>query len=187
MKHMLDAGVSLDDFDAATYVLFESVCSASHGALRMLIDAQVVSKTRISSKASITCGGLAFPLEIAAGKGYRTCTRILLDNGADPNAVSENGTALYHAITDVIDEPTILMLLEKGANPNQFAADDPAYDGKDMLFVRAIGTGKKLLVEMLLNYGAKINVADPNRTEYDTPLSWAIKCGFVDIVTLLLE
>lgn len=187
IQHMLDAGASLDNFDVAKDVLLWTVCWGRHAALRMLIDAQVFSKSHINSKATTYDVKYSFPLEEAANNGLRTCTRILLDNDADPNAVCENGSALYQVVGNMQDYPICRMLLEKGANPNQSAVDDPAYDGMDMLLMRAIESGKKLLVEMLLDHGAKINVADPNRTEYDTPLSWAIKCGYADIVRLLLE
>ncbi|KAK7697638.1 hypothetical protein SLS64_013377 [Diaporthe eres] len=79
------------------------------------------------------------------------------------------------------------MLLEKGANPNGTTTDDQADNVRSMPLMRAIETGDKVLVEILLDHGAKIDVTDPSNVEYETPLLWAVKCGNVDIVSLLLE
>lgn len=189
IQHMLDAGASLDDFDVAADVLLWTVCWGSYEALRMLIDAKVFSEAHIRSQATTTGSEYTYPLEIASSRGYKACTRILLDNGADPNAVSDSkyGSALCQVIVYTQDDPICLMLLEKGAHPNRSAADDPAYESSEMVLMQAISTGKQSLVDMLLDYGAEMNVADPSRTEYDTPLSWAIECGHSHIANLLLE
>lgn len=190
IQHMLDAGVGFDNFEEAANMLLWTVGWANHGALRMLFDAQVFSKDHINSKATTDGYGYHFSLEQAAKHGLRACTRILLDNGADPNAASEDGGALYQVLASIQDPPTCLILLEKGADPNQSAADDPANDGKATRLMQGINSGSKVLVEMLLDHDAKINVADPAYYEYyecDTPLTRAIERGHVDIVRLVLE
>lgn len=189
IQHMLDAGAGLDDSDVAKDVLLWAVWWGSHVALRMLIDAQVFCKAQIRSQATTSGEHYAFPLEIAVAHAFRTCTHILLDNDADPNAVSIFGGALWQAVVQIVDDTILLMLLDKGANLDwsRYSADGPRYEHEEMLLIQAISTGRQSLVEILLDHGADLNVADPGRTEYDTPLSWAIKCGYSDIVNLLLE
>lgn len=187
IRNLLDAGVGLDlSEESRSALLLDTITWPNPEALRTLIDAEVYSKTLIASE--VNHGGIMnFPLSIAASSGFPECTRILLCHGADPNAVSQSGSALYQVIVERSFPEIYRMLLEKGANPNQSEDDDPAYRGKDMLLNQAISTGSEKLVEMLLNHGAKFNVADPGRLEDDTPLSLAIRLGYPRIAHLLLE
>lgn len=183
IRHLLDAGASINDCKGR--LLRQAIYHGSHEALAVLIDALMLADSDIVNKAD-DGDDIFVPVVQAATRGYEKCVRILLDRGADPNAVEQDGSALYHAI-DRRHRRICRMLLEKGADPNGTTADDQADNKRSMPLMRAIETGDKLLVEMLLDHGAKIDVADPNVSDYQTPLLWAIKCGHVDIVSLLLE
>lgn len=185
IRHLIAAAVSVGDSRAMLdQSLLKAIWWPSPEALEVIIDAHIQDDSDIVNK--IYDGEqMLIPVIEAASRGYAACVRVLLDKGADPNAVDQNGSALYQAVGDYALECRIL--LEKGANPNQSAADDPVYDGKDMLLIRAIETRDKFLVEMLLDHGAEINVADPSRVALDTPLSAAVNCLDYDIVEMLLE
>lgn len=183
IRHLIGAGASIDDCKGQ--LLRRAIHSGCHEALAMLIDALIHADSDIVNKADDR-DDIFVPVIEAATRSYDECVRVLLDRGADPNAVGQDGSALYQAI-DKRCSRLCRILLEKGADPNGTTTDDQADNARSLPLMRAIENGEKLMVEMLLDHGAKINVADPNRTDDDTPLSWAIKCGYVDIVRLLLE
>lgn len=64
------------------------------------------------------------PLHLAAFFGHHYCVRLLLDERADPNAVSKNALALtpLHSATanhdEATAEPIVAALLNAGADPN---------------------------------------------------------------------
>lgn len=127
------------------------------------------------------------PIVLAAYFGYQECVRVLLHHGADPNAYSAYGSALYVAITNGPHIETCRMLLEKGANPNQSAADNDVYADKDMLLLQAIDTNNLEIVTLLLEHGAKVDSVDPHREKCDTPLSYAVAFSTIEMVELLLR
>lgn len=185
IRHLLDAGESLSDSRATLdQSLFDALTRANNEALGLIIDAHIHDNSDIVNKIYFE-EEVVIPVMEAGLRGYTECVRVLLDKGADPNAADRGGSALYQVVGR--HESVCLVLLEKGANPNQSAAYDPVYDGKDMLLIRAIEAGQKPLVEKLLDCGAEINVADPSRVKFDTPLSAAVNCLDYGIVEMLLE
>lgn len=59
------------------------------------------------------------PLLIASAMGSEGVTKLLLDNGADPNAIGRDGfSSLHHAARDKKAAGIVKALLKKGANPN---------------------------------------------------------------------
>lgn len=179
IRHLLDAGASLE-VEEMGKCLHETISSGNHKSLKMLVDAKVYSIDLLTDLYESD-----FSLSLAAGLGFLECTRVLLDNGVDPNGISENGSALYQAIANGPFLEICRILLEKGAYPNESTAELPSH--RTTLLIRGIETGNKLLVKMLLDHGAKINVADPNRDAYDTPLTCAIENNHYDIMEWLLE
>lgn len=129
------------------------------------------------------------PIVQAAGCGYQDCVRVLLEHGADPNAYSQQGSALYVAITEGphINIEICRMLLGKGANLNQSAADNEVYIGRRMLLIRAIATNNEELVSLLLEKGAIVYSVDPTEEYHDTPLSYAVTDSTIRMVELLVR
>lgn len=188
IRLLLDAGASLDDCEDVAGLLYKGVSQGNHWGLKAALDAGIFSDKHFSNP-KYTGDGIAEPLLLAAHSGYRECTRVLLDNGADPNVVSKGATALCLAITSGPFPDLCDMLLEKGADPNLSATDDSDSDGKDVPLVRAISIGNKPLVSKLLDHGAEINATGlkTDRDDCETPLTWAIACRQPDIANLLLE
>jgi ankyrin repeat protein len=180
-------------------LLLQAITHANHEALAILIDAHIHANRDIVNKI-YDDDQMLIPVVEAAKRGFKGCTRVLLDRGADPNAVDGDKSALHHAIgvaprgdIHAMDQAgpfldVCLLLLKKGANPNQHESQDPAYQDKSMLLMRAVERESKPLIAMLLDHGASLNSADPNRTGFDTPLAWAIEQHTTpEIASLLLE
>jgi ankyrin repeat protein len=109
-------------------------------------------------------------------KGFKR----LLELGADPNVVYEDGNSVMHAAAGLRDRRILRAALEHGGNPNLRAPRDamaatPIFDamlpGVDM-------------VDILLQHGADINA----RKRFDsTPVLSAAKIGDYEMVYHLLE
>jgi ankyrin repeat protein len=112
---------------------------------------------------------------------WRLC-RFLLEQGADPNAAdSQNGeTPLHCALctTDRVQHDRVLqVLLSAGANPNVVTKNGAETEGfmRDVRtkgetpLHRAAAFGNEATIELLLKYGAKVDVQDAYG---DSPLSW---------------
>ena len=157
-------------------------------------------------------GGLT-PLLFAARQGCLECARILIDKGADVNAVDPDGigTVLSAAINGHYDVG--IFLLDKGADPNLadktgrtalYAAVDfhtmPASNRPSPREIDNEHTSLEL-IQALLAHGANVNAQlltqQPYRTKLDrgddtmlttgtTPLLRAAKAGDAPVVRLLL-
>lgn len=130
--------------------------------------------------ASRTGPGGSTPLMYAVLYGDADAVRLLLDNGADPNARNEAGaSALMWAVDDL--EKTRL-LLECGAEVN--ARSD---DGRTALAIAASRVGSLAVVRLLLDSGADPSVRSPSYKGPLTPLREAADVGDEAVVQLLIE
>ncbi|KAI1416701.1 putative ankyrin repeat protein [Hypoxylon sp. FL1857] len=120
------------------------------------------------------------PLIHAVRIGFRECVRVLLDNGADPNVRCKSGSALSEAV-ERNDIDIVRMLLEKNADLNH-PDDDEA-----TLLMRAVQTGNTDLVSLLIQHGAKVDLAEDSDDICKTPLSLAASLGNMEMVNLLLD
>ena len=149
------------------------------------VAAQVLEAIRRGDRASVarlvkqspqatraTGSGGITPLMYAALYGDRTSARLLLDNGADPNARNDAGaTALMWAV----DDPEIIrMLLERKADPNVRSAD-----GRSALMLAAGRSGAGDVVKRLLDGGATL--------DGQALLTQAADAGDPAIIRLLLD
>ncbi|KAK0631157.1 ankyrin repeat-containing domain protein [Bombardia bombarda] len=157
------------------------------------------------------------PIVTAAEWGYKACARLLLENGANANAESVEGSALYCAVK-AGHADICRLLLKFGADPNHVspnkdvllvkaidtenievvrillesgAETNQIHLDKGMPLMTAIDTGNKNLVEMLIDnqYGkpATVDVFDERLSWDNTPLTRAIDKGFPEIFQLLLD
>ena len=137
--------------------------------------------------------------------------RLLLNNGADPNYVLENGYSILMMFAIRGFRDIVNILLEHGVNPNfqdqyghtalmyciyneeneiiidllKNGADPDIKDDKqNTALCMAMKKGLVEIVKILLEYGANPN---EKTTEEETPLIIAVKYGYIDIVKLLLE
>ena len=129
------------------------------------------------------------PLHTAVKDEKIDIVRLLLDNGANPNAVSKEGETplLIAAQFDNID--IVNLLLEKGADPKNVDEDEkPIQDKEGYTHLHhAVENGNTDLVTLLLEKGVvgSINIQD---NKDNTPLDTAIEKEQINIpiVKLLL-
>ncbi|KAJ4375773.1 hypothetical protein N0V83_001050 [Neocucurbitaria cava] len=119
------------------------------------------------------------PLCVAAEKGASVLTRMLLDKGADVNALGGEiyGNALYTASDNNYKEIATL-LLDKGADVN---AQGGIYGNA---LQAASAHGYKEIVTLLLDKGANVNAQGGS---FGNALQAASARGYKEIVTLLLD
>jgi ankyrin repeat protein len=83
-------------------------------------------------------------------------TRLLLNHGADVNAVSNDlRTPLIVAATRYGNAPTVRLLLDRGANPNP----NPKPDAMGSPLVQAGTTGDPEIMQVLIDRGANVKAA----------------------------
>jgi ankyrin repeat protein len=143
------------------------------------------------------------PLSYAAKFGNAVTVKLLLENGAEPNAEERNapsGSALWAAVKDNYEE-CVQLLLEHGADPNAVVES-----GGNCLFI-AMRKGHHSLAKLLYTYGASMsldsacslgridlageiiaaNPASVNIGGDYGPLCMAVASGDRDIVKLLMR
>ncbi|MBW7452474.1 ankyrin repeat domain-containing protein [Paenibacillus sepulcri] len=94
------------------------------------------------------------PLSYAAKYGNANTVKLLLDQGADPNAEERDapqGSALWAAVAGNHEECARL-LLERGADPNSSVES-----GANPVSI-AMSNGNDLLMKLLYTYGASVNL-----------------------------
>lgn len=166
-----------------------------------------------SSTIALNSGGVDTRLaEAAMARDMATVQRLLLEQGADVNALGPYETPALHWVVRVEDGATAQQLLAAGADPNLdnayglrplhlaiensdlamvelllAAGADPALPdrtGENALFLAA-RSGSAGIVQTLLEHGAVADQREPNFDQ--TPLMVAIRAEAPDIVKLLLD
>jgi ankyrin repeat protein len=117
-------------------------------------------------------------LHVAARLGYTDITRILLQNGVDPNVTDERNKTSLHVAVSAGHQEVAQVLLGAGANVN--AQDRP---GNTPLH-EAAASGHIGAVQVLLSAGANINARDDRGR---TPLHEAARKGRVEAAKYLVD
>jgi ankyrin repeat protein len=139
--------------------------------------ARCVSSVTISVALVAACAARP-PLHSAARQGESAQLEALLEAGADPNAIDNNGrTPLHHAARRG-QQASVEALLARGARPD--VRDE---NGTTALHTAA-RRGHEDIAKRLLEAGADPDLADKDRK---TPLMLAARQGHEDIVKALLE
>ena len=171
---LIDAGAGPDKLDEGGISLLK--WCAYYGDVSAM-------KFLISKGAQLASLGPNLDLNGACFHGHWRLCKFLLEQGADANAAdSQNGeTPLHSALctTDRVQHDVVLrVLLSFGANPNAFTKPgvetggfmrDARTKGEAPLH-RAAAFGNEATIELLLKYGAKVDIPDAYG---DSPLSWA--------------
>jgi len=117
-------------------------------------------------------------LHSAAFYGQADMVRLLIEHGADVNAVNHYGSsALYQAALMKNTEEAARILLEKGADVNA-----ASWDGETPLHRAVISPTD--LVKLLIEYGAKVDVKD---NEGKTPVEIAIMFHNAEAIKLMKD
>ncbi|CAI5454781.1 unnamed protein product [Caenorhabditis angaria] len=121
------------------------------------------------------------PLRLAIKNGHYDCARLLLMNGANPNALYFDGPEITQI--SPLDTNFLELLLEFGADPNVF-------DRKGLTPIMKACRMKDKGIEairILLKYGADINKLAPERQDHRSALHFALLSGNHDLVKFLIE
>lgn len=132
--------------------------------------------------------GGVHPLHAAAMAGQPEVVSILLKSGAKVDSIDNTGRTplLAYLSGDVSDIPTLVALLEGGANPNQLDGPLPAHP-----LDYAAMNGRADVADILIAFGANIDAKDNYFGE--TPLHLAIYVGQdvpavqMEVAQLLIE
>jgi len=122
---------------------------------------------------------LGTALHIAVSQGNVDIARILIDQGADLEAVSElRGARALHLAANFGAVPMLALVLDSGADTE--SRDD---DGRTPLF-RAAAQGHTEAVRLLLDRGAEVDAREGTKDR--TPLMEAAFYGKFDVVRVLV-
>ncbi|KAI0549769.1 ankyrin repeat-containing domain protein [Xylaria curta] len=114
----------------------------------------------------------------ASSVSYKTCVRILLENGANPNV--QYGSPKFSALSSAIlngDVDMCRLLLDHGAQV------DGSWDCRPLIQALESNSSSIELLELLAGRGADVNLSQSDRT----PLMIAAERGLKEVVEFLIE
>ena len=124
--------------------------------------------------------GVGTPLYFASQRGHTAVVAVLLDYGADPNALSKWGSPLHIASRQGHVE-VVELLLAKGADPNLQGGE---YDATPLHGAASVGNAR--IVALLLDHGADPNARAVGRRR-GPAIHFAAEKGHDEVVALLRE
>lgn len=118
--------------------------------------------------------------------GMTECTRVLLENGVDPNETCDSGSALWCA-TKGGHVDIVRMLLDKDRF-KEVADPNICPEFEESVMTKAVNTRSTELVDLLVKAGgAQVNSLDMNAPYVKTPLAICSRKGDLDMVKKLIS
>ncbi|KAJ5152638.1 nucleoside phosphorylase domain-containing protein [Penicillium canariense] len=118
------------------------------------------------------------PINLAAGSGHETVTRLLIEKGADLEAKTKLGNTPLLVAALMGHEAVVRLLLSKGAD---IEAKDKIGDTALLL---AVHKGHEAVAKLLVESGANL---EAQNKDGDTPLLLALHRGHEAVASLLVE
>lgn len=149
-----------------------AVMSGFEATVRLLIDA--------GADLSLTGNWYycATPLIVACQRGHEAIIRLLLSKGADISQRYFDEEQAIHVAADRGDPSVVQLLIDHGADINAMALlGSPLHV--------AARQGRPEAAEVLIKNGADPSAGHP--TSFETPLDYAVGCGHLSVVELLLS
>jgi TolB-like protein/ankyrin repeat protein/class 3 adenylate cyclase len=176
---LIEAGADVDArdiFARESWAVLHHVVESGHLDVAILL---VANGADIDVKTSLR---QETPLFFAAREGFSGIVELLIDHGADINAVDSNTSTLLHKAMQSRDLKVVQLLLGKGAMVNAKTTAG-AYPGETPLHVAAL-VGYLKGAELLLLNGAEIDAVD----RYGhTPLRRSVDKHNPDMTKLLIN
>lgn len=209
VQKLLAAGTNANTLDSTGHTPLDWAAYRGHLAVvKFLVEHKADINAHGDSKATT-------PLMHAADTGHGEVAAYLIDKGADVRAVDNDGNSALTWAAKMRSVSTIQLLLSRGADgPNALLVHANGGDAIAVRLLVENGvsanasavdqpkcpnfcpTGTALtnatqldhldVMTLLLTLGADVNLAEPTRSNYETPLMWAAaRCNLASIQLLL--
>mmetsp|Transcript_16232 Transcript_16232/g.35080 ORF Transcript_16232/g.35080 Transcript_16232/m.35080 type:complete len:935 (-) Transcript_16232:2103-4907(-) len=174
MTFLLDRGAKPDLIDQDGVTPLHAVTSKGdyEGTLALLVSLKkVMSKDELVAHINLPSHSGGTAVMFAAAGGHPKCTKLMIDEGADVNAIAT-------ATPDYLDK--LAVMIEEGTvDPTE----DPHVDGVTGVHVAA-EEGHLECVNLLIEAGADVTVLDE---EDRTPLLLAVKGNYGEVASALVK
>lgn len=208
LQTLLDAGADVNPDEVSTHPIRGAITSGNVQMVQKMLDQgalinldqkgtlllvailvgneDVVSALLRSEQFDVNAGLIyedspTFALHIAAERGFAPIVKVLLDSGANVDAVKPNGGTALCSACQANQVASVRALLDAGAN-----VDLSMTDGTTPLHYAALHSSE--ILELLLEKGAQVNVSTTSADlEGATPLHIAAEFGQLKWVRLLIQ
>jgi ankyrin repeat protein len=174
MKFLLDRGAKPDlvDLDGVTPLHAVTSKGDYNGTVALLESLRkIMSKEELVSHINLPSHSGGTAVMFAAAGGHPKCTKLMIDEGADVNAVAVATPEYLEKLAKMIEDGTV--------DPNE----DPHVDGVTGVHVAA-EEGHLECVNLLIEAGADVTVLDE---EDRTPLLLAVKGNYGEVASALVR
>jgi ankyrin repeat protein len=174
MKFLLERGAKPDLIDMDGVTPLHAVTSkGNYEGTVALLEAlkKIMSKEELIKHINLPSHSGGTAVMFAAAGGHPKCTKLMIDEGADVNAVATATPDYLEKLAKMIEEGTV--------DPNE----DPHVDGVTGVHVAA-EEGHLECVKLLIDAGADVTVLDD---EERSPLLLAIKGNYGEVASALIK
>lgn len=174
MKFLLDKGAKPDLIDMDGVTPLHAVTSKGdlNGTIALLDSLRKkMSKSELVEHINLPSHSGGTAVMFAAAGGHPKCTKLMIENGADVNAIATARPDYLEKLAQMIEEGTV--------DPNE----DPHVDGVTAVHVAA-EEGHLECVQLLIDAGADVTVIDD---EDRTPLLLALKGNYGEVASVLVK
>jgi len=174
IKFLLEKGAKPDLIDMDGVTPLHAVTSKGDlDGTTALLDAltKKMSKAELGEHINLPSHSGGTAVMFAAAGGHPKCTKLMIDNGADVNAIAVARPDYLEKLAKMIEDGTV--------DPNE----DPHVDGVTAVHVAA-EEGHLECVQLLIDAGADVTVLDD---EDRTPLLLALKGNYGEVASVLVK
>lgn len=140
---------------------------------------------RYGAKTNVKMLGGVTPIFLASQRDHLETVQILMEAGADINELRDDGTPpLFMVVQKESPSRVLEWLVNSSKNPTEVNFNITNYEEESVL-LHAVGLNRVENIKTLLKIKDLVLTKLDNK--YNSPMSWAIKHGYFDIVLLLLD
>jgi ankyrin repeat protein len=179
LEILLDAGADISDSNWKGTALYCAIENGYIEAVRVLVSRGAAINSYSSSRKST-------PLHDAVTRGNEAMVKLILESGADVNAIDRDGwTPLDTALDGVGTRKVVILLFQYGAKSGTgLNGSEPFRKPKYTLLSWAMRTGIKAIMDLLELH---LDCFDLQGRECQHLLTWAVEREYHDLVSRLQE